>query len=81
MSEPLPLHLKNVTVPKGFLEKGSLHSRELAHDVPETTKMGNFVPSPEMAIDFSQSSESNEKPVFNKDHHYVSLPNSVQLNF
>lgn len=71
VSEPLPLHLKNVTASKGSPEKGSLHSRGLAHKPPELLKIDKFIPSPEMAIDVSQSSESNEKPVFNRDHHYV----------
>lgn len=67
------LHRKNATVAAGIPTKGAIHSRELAHKAPEMMKMEKFHPSPELAGDFSQSSESNEKPVISKDHHYVSI--------
>lgn len=51
--------------------KGILHPRGLAHNAPEMMKVEKFIPSLELGTDFTQSSESNEKPVINKDHHYV----------
>lgn len=44
----------------------------------EPTK--NFVPSPELIVDASESSESNEKFIIKKNHHYV-IPVSFSQNY
>lgn len=49
----------------------AMHSRLISKKSPESVKTEKFVPSPELIIDSSQSSESNEKIVINKNHQYV----------